>query len=366
MKKSLIGLAAISCLTAGSACAQSSVTLFGIVDLGIAHGSGSISNRTRLASGGLTSSRLGFRGTEDLGGGSSASFWLEAGMNADNGQGAATNTNNQPVGAFNAATGANAPVREGTQGLTFNRRSTISLAGGWGELRVGRDYTPQYHNIDNADFGSVIPLASVIGPTLVRASNSIAYLYNTSGFSNRPGLSGTLMYYMGENSSNVANKNDGDGVGLRVAYANGPASVSLALSRTKYLAGDQSQNNIFASWKFNVATLVALYEWDKNDALVGGSKAKGYAIGAKIPVGVGYFQLAHSRYRVDQVTAAVNHPTSKKYAVKYVHNVSKRTAVYAGYAHVANSGGAALALSGSTTGANSSSNGYHFGVRHSF
>jgi predicted porin len=212
----------------------------------------------------------------------------------------------------------------------------------------------------------VIAEATVIGPTFVRASNSIAYLYNTAGYTNGPGLYGTVMYYMGENSSNAANKNDGDGAGLRVGYETGPANIALALSRTRYLAGDQSQNNIYASWKFPVATLYGLYEWDKNEALVGGSKAKGYSIGADVPVGTNRIWLLHSRYRVNRVAADVNHPTSKKYAVAYVHNLSKRTALYASYAHLANSGGAARAVNGATTGANSSSRGYDFGMRHSF
>ena len=77
----------------------------------------------------------------------SASFWLEAGLDNDDGHGAATNSNNQPSGA-----GAGV---DGRQGLTFNRRSTVSLAGGWGELRLGRDYTPQFWNLTVFDpFGT--------------------------------------------------------------------------------------------------------------------------------------------------------------------------------------------------------------------
>ena len=100
-----------------------------------AYGHGDVADKTQLTNSGYNSSRLGFRGTEDLGGGMSASFWLEAGVNNDDGTGAATSTNNQAIAAP-------APAVAGTQGLTFNRRSTVSLAGGWGELRLGRDYTP--------------------------------------------------------------------------------------------------------------------------------------------------------------------------------------------------------------------------------
>ena len=133
MKKSLIALAVLA--AAGAASAQSSVTLFGVVDATLAFGSGSVADRTQLTNSGYNSSRLGFRGTEDLGGGMSASFWLEAGVNNDDGTGAA-HQHQQP--GYRRR-----PCRhDGGQGLTFNRRSTVSLAGGWGELRLGRDYTP--------------------------------------------------------------------------------------------------------------------------------------------------------------------------------------------------------------------------------
>ena len=92
MKKSLIALAVMA--AAGAASAQSSVTLFGIVDAtlqwsesdgGALVGPGDV--RFRVTNSGYNSSRLGFRGTEDLGGGMAASFWLEAGVQNDDGRG---------------------------------------------------------------------------------------------------------------------------------------------------------------------------------------------------------------------------------------------------------------------------------------
>ncbi|MBS0426723.1 MAG: porin, partial [Proteobacteria bacterium] len=138
------GLAALAALAvAGVASAQSSVTLFGIVDASIS-GYSSKSNlymdplvyladplayfgqpgsvkqsKTALANSGYNTSRIGFRGTEDLGGGLAASFWLEAGISNDDGKKGIDN---------------------------FNRRSTVSLSGGFGEVRLGRDYTPTFWN----------------------------------------------------------------------------------------------------------------------------------------------------------------------------------------------------------------------------
>jgi predicted porin len=358
MKKSLIALAVLASF-AGVASAQSSVTLFGIVDATLAFGHGTASNKTQLTNSGYNSSRLGFRGTEDLGGGMSASFWLEAGVNNDNGTGAATNTNNQTTGGAVAGIG-------GGQGLTFNRRSTVSLAGGWGELRLGRDYTPQFWNLTVFDpfgtngVGTTQTLNSIItGVTAVRASNSIGYFLP----GNLGGFYGQVQYYLGENNSNAANKDDGTGYGLRFGFANGPFNVALALSRTKYLAGDVQQNNVAGQWDFGVAKLMGEYSFDKNEAVTSG-KGRGYLVGGLIPVGAGEIRLAYSRYKVE---LAASTPTAKKWAIGYDYNLSKRTVLYTTYAHVSNSGGAGQALNGATlSSSNDSSTGLDIGIRHAF
>jgi predicted porin len=354
MKKSLIALAVLA--TAGVASAQSSVTLFGIVDATLAYGHGSVSNKTQLTNSGYNSSRLGFRGTEDLGGGMSASFWLEAGLANDDGQGAATNSNNQASGV-----GAAVP---GRQGLTFNRRSTVSLAGGWGEVRLGRDYTPQFWNLTVFDpfgtngVGTAQTLNSIItGVTAIRASNSIGYFLP----GNLGGFYGQVQYYLGENPSvPSATKKDGNGLGARVGFANGPFNVALALSRTKYSTGDVQQNNIGGEWNFGLAKAQAEYSWDKNDALV--AKARGWLLGALVPVGAGEIRVAYSTYKL----RSGSEPRTNKLALGYVHNLSKRTALYATVARVSNKGGAAQALNGSVTEVNGKSTGYDFGIRHSF
>jgi predicted porin len=357
MKKSLIALAVLA--AAGTASAQSSVTLFGIVDATVSFGRGDTSDKTQLTNSGYNSSRLGFRGTEDLGGGMSASFWLEGQLSNDNGTGAATNVNNQASGG--ALAGMN-----GSQGLTFGRRSTVSLAGGWGELRLGRDYTPQFWNLTVFDpfgtngVGTTQTLNSIItGVTAVRASNAIGYFLP----GNLGGFYGQVQYYMGENNSGTATEDDGTGMGLRVGFANGPFNVALAMSRTQYAAGDVQQNNIGGQWDFGVAKLQGQFTRDKNEALTGAGKGTGYLIGALVPVGAGEIRAAYSRYKVDIAGAD---PESKKIALGYVHNLSKRTAVYATFARVNNDGGAASMLGGATGPANSDSTGYDFGIRHSF
>jgi predicted porin len=370
MKKSLIALAVLA--AAGAASAQSSVTLFGIVDATLAYGKADGnggSNVWRLTNSGYNSSRLGFRGVEDLGGGMSASFWLEAGLNNDDGQGAASNSNNQAIGAFNPGTGANPPARTGTQGLTFNRRSTVSLAGGWGELRLGRDYTPQFWNLTVFDpfgtngVGTTQTLNSIItGVTAVRASNAIGYFLP----GNLGGFYGQAQYYMGENASTSPNgtKNDGSGFGVRLGWANGPFNVALALSETKYATGKVQQNNVAGQWDFGMAKLMGQYVWDKN----GNVDAQGWLIGGLFPIGAGEIRAAYSAYKADLPTGS-NDPQTDKFALGYVHNLSKRTAIYTTFAWAKNKGGAATTLNGSSFGAgvvNENSTGWDLGVRHSF
>ena len=366
MKKSRIALAALIAAAGGSAFAQSSVTVFGIIDTSLSHGSGSVSSRTFLANSAYNSSRLGFRGTEDLGGGDSASFWLEAGVASDDGQGSASSATNQPIGAFNTTTGANAPVRAGTQGLTFNRRSTVSLQGSWGELRVGRDYVPQYWNLTTFDPFSA---NGVGGNQLVNGTNGLAVTSQTVGVraSNNigyflparlGGVYGQVNTWLGENPSGTPTSKDGRGVGFRLGYAAGPVNVAIASGTTKYASGDFRQSNIGGQWDAGVLRLVAQVSRDRLGVVHG----RGWLLGTIVPIGADDVHATYARYRSDLLGT----PEARKLAISYVHNFSKRTAVYATTARLKNSGGATQALGGSATAANGSSTGYDLGVRHSF
>jgi predicted porin len=385
MKKTLIALAVLA--AAGAASAQSSVTLFGIVDATVQRIDNSGGSAvTRLHNSGESSSRLGFRGTEDLGGGMSAQFWLEAGVNNDDGTGQASSANNQGIGAFNSTTGANVAVRSGTQGLTFNRRSTVALAGGFGEIRLGRDYTPQFSNQTVFDpFGTVgvgtnqllngvgnAQAGGIVSPTAVRASNSIGYFLP----SNLGGFYGALQYYRGENLSTAANSGDGNGYGFRFGYAAGPVNVALASARTTYArtaiaaglpSGDVRQTNLAGSWNFGVATLIGELTRDSMESTVGRTQGRGWMVATTVPVGAGLIKGSVAQYTTDIVAAGPDW-RARKFAIGYVHNLSKRTAVYTTYARVNNSNGSAMTvLAGAGNPVvNGSSTGYDLGVRHSF
>lgn len=332
---------------------SSNVTLFGVLDVAVAYGNGSIDNLTRLVSGANTSSRLGFRGVEDLGGGLGAGFWLESGLNVDDGTGAGSNTNNQPGGA--TSSGA----------LTFGRRSTVSLMGEWGELRLGRDFTATFRNRDQTDpfgtngVGASQPYAGTIaGVTSTRASNMIGYFLPAFLL---PGVFGEAQYFLGENTSG----NDGDGWQARLGYATKVWGVAAAYGLTKYAQtptlGDIKAWNLGAHWDLGWARFTAGYFEDKVEQIVA-RKGTGYIVGAVIPFRTDQIKLAYSSYKIDDP----GNPTASKFALGYVYNISKRTAAYATYAHLDNKGPSAVGLNGSSTEPGHNSDGFDIGLKHSF
>ena len=387
MKKSLIALAVLA--ASGAAMAQSSVTLFGVVDATIRYTDGN-GSRWQLANSGYNSSRLGFRGTEDLGGGLSASFWLEAGVANDSGVGSSTSTNNQVSGTGSAPTGS--------QGLTFNRRSTVSLAGSWGEVRLGRDFVPYFWNTTIFDpFGTngvgavsnltLAGLSLITGGTLnttaagIRASNSIGYFMPNLG-----GFYGQAMIAMGENNDSLANgnsnpfKSDGNIGSVRVGYANGPVDIAVGWGQTTFAPSQQYfVTNIGASWNFGVAKAMFLWNQEAGDvcsvsygsgswcANAGGStstvRSNTYMLGATMPLGAG--ELKGSYTWGNSTNDGLD---GSQIAIGYVYNLSKRTALYTTYSYINNDGKKAIyAMDGTTAPKLGNSQwGLDFGVTHRF
>jgi predicted porin len=343
MKKSLIALAVLA--ASGAAMAQSSVTVFGVVDAAYSVGKGSTSNKTQLTNSGYNSSRLGFRGVEDLGGGMRAEFWLEAGHNNDNGTGSATNVQNQAVTAANA----------GTQGLTFNRKSTVGLVGSMGEIRLGRDYSPQFYADAVYDpFGTNGVASSLIayngGQAAVRASNMVAWHSPVVG-----GFKVMVGSYMGENASTAAKVGNGNGIYLN--YTQGPLSVGYSSAKTTTGAGTEVKTTgLGGSYNLGFANIMGESNTVSNTGAV---DLKGTLIGAHIP-------LAGGNFRVSSAKLSQGAAETKRIAFGFVQPLSKRTDLYATYARNTNSGGATRALNGAVTAANGSSTGYDFGVKHAF
>jgi len=348
MKKSLIALAVLA--ASGSAMAQSSVTLFGIVDAAVTRVSGNgAGNRIGLSSGGNSASRLGFRGTEDLGGGLAASFWLEGALNVDTG---------------NAA------------GFNFQRRSTVSLSGNFGEVRLGRDYAPTFWNSTNFDPFGTRGVGQALnydnfGFGTVRNNNSVGYFLP----SNLGGFYGQAQYAFGEASSTAVNDKAGNYLGARVGYANGPLNVAAALGQWKQVIGatttvagnDFRMANLGASYDFGVVKpMIFIGQENVKNGAFGNSKANSYLLGATAPLGAGELRASVARFDLKDSGNDFD-----KFAIGYGYNLSKRTQVYTTVAYLKNKGNSVrsisadgLAATGTTPGGKST--GLDIGVRHSF
>lgn len=379
MKKRNLCLSAVALACAAGAHAQSSVTLWGIVDVNVQHFRGEgVGNVTAVGNGSLSTSQLGFRGTEDLGGGLRANFWLEGSINPDNGTGRPTNTNNQTTGV--------GPASAGRDGLLFDRRSYVGLGGNWGDVRLGHDFLPTHYNSISFDPFNANGVAragnftfSAAGngslPTTITASNSVSYWLP----SNIGGFYGLAMYALGENLSNAPNSDDGNVAAARLGWTNGKFDVAAAYQQTSFTSaaaiGDLQHANIGASYAFGWAKFFALYNEVKVDITGGSVRKSAMEVGAHIPVTpasrirVSYARLedrsSGSLLNADGSARSSN--DASQFGVGFVYDLSKRSALYGTYARLSNEGRATYAVSGGVAPTpGGSSSGLEFGVRHLF
>jgi len=343
MKK--FAVLAVFAAISGGAYAQSSVTLFGVIDEAARYTKNGDLKLKSLVSGGINTSRIGLRGVEDLGDGLKAGFWIESGLNADSG------TAGDSAGRF------------------WNRRSTVSLMGNFGEIRLGRDFTPTYTGYSDYDvFGDNGVAASgkfdsslgTARDTGTRADNQIMYLLP----SNIGGVYGRFAVAAGEGTAGKKY------YGGRVGYAAGPFDVSVAYGQTTVapVFGEDKFKvaDVGASYDLGVVKLMGYYTQNK----FAGQKLASYSLGAIAPIGLGQLKASFTHANASGTNALganVDANDANQFAVGYIYNLSKRTAVYGTAAYVKNKGAAAfnvnsaLALSGGQK-----STGAEIGVRHSF
>lgn len=342
-------------LAAGTASAQSSVTLFGVIDNSLRNVDNSgVGSSSTLASGGNTTSRFGFRGEEDLGGGLKAGFWLESGL--DTGTGAV-----------------------GADGGLFNRRSTVSLIGNFGEIRLGRDLNPSsaftylFDPFGVVGIGGsaatarfVATTATATKDTFYRNDNAISYFLPKMG-----GVYGHAMVAPGENGlESSPTTRARKYAGGRLGYANGPidVAVSYGSTETDTTGGKFKTTGIGGSYNFGVAKLISHYYLDELTAGTDAGKEKRFLLGVSVPVGAHEVRASYVRTDATGGSAAYDAYDANKLALGYVHNLSKRTALYGTLARISNKGDAKFAIAGGNTGmaAGGKSTGYELGLRHSF
>lgn len=223
MKKTLVALAALAVV--GAASAQSSVTLYGVADLSLSDSSAALATTQMSGNGTMNngSSRLGVRGTEDLGGGLKASFNFEQGINAE--------------------TGA-------TDATTFQRAANLSLAGAFGSVKMGRTLTPSFFGVatweltGTANYSAVANQFGFAG-VAPRNNSEFSYTSPTMG-----GFSGTLGYiFKADNAGNA--KTDAN-----LKYVAGPVAVGFSYNKVQNSAKNWALGAKYDFGMFKVAASI--------------------------------------------------------------------------------------------------------------
>lgn len=346
--------AAVAALAAGGAYAQSSVTLYGVVDAGVEYanhqpGVSGSHDVVRLNSGGMSGSRWGLRGVEDLGGGLKGVFVLESGFNVDTGT-------------------------SGQNNRLFGRQAFVGMQSQFGTLTLGRHQTPFY------DFGlafdpmAISPNYSITAQApefQQRADNSIKYI-GTFG-----GLTGSLLYSTGSNTAGTAsvyqgisgevpgNYHLGREMSASVMYNGGPFSVGAIYDETNVgiAAADGAKirrTSIAGTYAFGPAKVFAGYRYahaQGGAVLPGGvNTVDGAAKIANVSnlywLGMGYqltpaLSLTGAAYYQDFRNTGAD-PWS--FVVSTDYAFSKRTDAYFNVAYTKNKDGSTLGTSSASPG----------------
>ncbi|MBV1731952.1 MAG: porin [Hydrogenophaga sp.] len=322
MKKSLIALAVLA--ASGAAMAQSSVTLYGRADVGVGSEKVDGVSSTKMINGGLTTSRWGLRGSEDLGGGLKAQFKFEQRLDLSTGE---------------------------VQSPSFKGEASLGLSGGFGGLTLGR-FSTIYDDVRALSYTS-----NVFDSLFTPASNGVFKSGGdySSRFNNQvrydlpsmAGFYGSLAYAF----ESATDKDDGM-VGIKLGYKNGPLNVALGTQNEK--AKDDDYLALSANYDFGAASVSAGYNSRK------GTDAKGddteLTVGVNVPVGafdisVGY---ATSKTEIGGGTSA----KASGLGLGATYKMSKRTRLYTALRDIETKDGA-----GNKTSENRL---FALGVRHDF
>lgn len=328
MKKSLLALAVLGAF-ASAASAQSSVTLSGLVDAGV--------RRVGTATGhdwNMGGSQSGYNsftiaGREDLGGGMAAFFALNHRFAINNG----TINSQQNFCSTGAVTNTTAPCGPVS---TFYRNVSVGLAGGFGDVRLGRILMPLQDmngGFDAFDTGYVATTHTGGITATIRANNAIYYRSpNMGGLTVHAAIAAGEGQLQGETANNVSSvvgtsKLAAGGIGERpigfsVRYAAGP--INLGVAYDKNLA-DYKTVGVYGSYDLGVAKLMAQYE--SGDGNIGATgpkeKMKAMSVSARIPLGAVIGKVGYVRFNSN----LANQDASKfGFGGEYV--LSKRTSLY--------------------------------------
>ena len=319
--------------------AQTNVTIYGTMDAAIAvedTGAPNEKRRTVVNSGNQSSSRFGFRGTEDLGNGLKAMFNVEAGLALDTGAG---------------------------DSALFGRRAVVGLQGGFGQLTVGREYSPIASIGAATDvFGQGFYGSNLSAFTTNRVTRRLA---NSVNFKSAPmaGFSVLAAYAAGERATDGPS---GSLMGVALEYANGPFYAGAGYHRLERLATeDDVEKAIGAGYKLGNFDFKANYL--AADQAGANNEFEQVNVGAAFTAGANKFFVNLQRNEIESGARG------NAWAIAATHSLSKRTNLYTSYGTVRNNERAVFGLNSSSTnvtppatalGADPTA--FTVGVRHTF
>ncbi len=433
MKKTLVALASMAAL---GAFAQSSVTMYGVVEATVDVGYKSsvdtrvdAVNAAGLVTTGLTTSnattkagfrvndgndqgvgtsRIGWRGTEDLGGGLKANFQLEMGLRVDDGC--------LTTGAGNVCSSGN------SGGNVFGRNAWVGAAGGFGEVRLGRQvlgsFSTQANGWSAGSSNGLYDAGSTTAPAMggVRFSNAIRYITPNMG-----GLTGSVMLAAPESTvtsnngvaapGNVtASAKPKVGFDLALDFANGPLyagfgynsrgsdNVNVTGASTTISTPTTAPNikayTFSAAYDLGVVKPFFNYTRQKTDsgsvnastnsATFREDTAKAFFLGLRAPLGAATLIAGFGNNKVDGLGATgaagvitkadVSETKTRAYQIGMQYPLSKRTLIEANYGQnkvtgisaTANATAAGVATGGSVTYTTTKISAINIGLRHSF
>lgn len=302
----LAAAATLAASAAMPAIAQSNVQIYGLIDSAVVVESGGPKGRiTKVESGVSNGSRLGFKGEEDLGGGSSAFFLLESGVLVD-------------TGAMDQG------------GLLFGRQAYVGLRQqGVGALYMGRVYVPIYQTLTTID-----PMANQYAGAagqLMSGAKAGARQNNTVMFisDDMQGWTTQLAYGAGEVAGNAAASRQ---LGGSLTYNRGDFTARIGYNQSNNASATDSARNTLMIAKYNFGPIIAGIGYAINHGM-GSTDSRDSIAALTIPLGKHTLMATY----INKADRSASHKYgAHQYAGVYSYALSKRTAVYAAYAYLDN------------------------------
>ncbi len=330
---------------AGSAAAQSSVTVYGRMDLGLVVDSGAAAGKSvRISSGVAKGSQMGFRGTEDLGDGYAASFQLETGFCADS-----------AAGAPNFCSGSN---------NFMGRQARGELSGAFGAVDAGRQFSQAYLNMLRIDpfLGTAGQMNNIIDSSAFRLNNSVRY--STPVFE---GLQAQVDMALGEQTGDWRK---GRETGASLSYLSGPAYADLVLYEVNNANGiGIARRNLQLSGTYDFGPVKLHTLAQRSTGSPTGVALKldvlDLMLGASVPIGGGKLQASYVHH--DDRTSLAQHgdKDASQLAIGYLYYLSRRVSVYTAWGRIRNEHGAAF-LDGNATEAGVGPRSVNLGMAYDF